>query len=88
MKLVERDTRSTRPRHRRVALFPLPVFDNVPRLGFFSHLEMVASFGHALQTEHFHRRRWRRVLDGPPAIIKHRADFAKHRAADEEVARV
>ena len=88
VQLVERDARRRCARHRRVALLALAVFHDVARLGFVGHLEMIARFRHALQSKYFDGRRRRRVLDGAAAIVKHRANFAEHRAADEEVAGV
>src|SRR6267154_3551560 len=55
-------------------------------LGFISDLEMVASFGNALQTENFYRSGWASCLDGATVIVEQGAYFAEHCTADEEVA--
>ncbi len=88
MKLIERNARAADARHRRVALLALAVINDVPRFGFVGDLKEVARIRHSLQTEHLNGRGGWRVFDDPAAIIKHRADFAENRPADEEVASV
>src|SRR5713226_19714 len=85
VELVERDARAADARHRRIALFALAVFDDVPRLAFVGHLKEVARIRHTLQTEHFDGRRRRRVFHYTAAIVKHSAHFSENRPADEEV---
>src|SRR5712692_8544731 len=86
VELVERDARAAGPGHGGVALLRLAVLNDVPRLGFIGHLEVITGLGHALQAQHFHRRGRRRFLDGPALVVKHGADFAEHRSANKKVA--
>ena len=86
MQLVERDARSRGSRQRRFAKFALAEFDDVPRARFVGHLKLVARFGRALQAEHFDRRRGPRAFHRAAMIVKHRANFAVDRAANENIA--
>ena len=89
MQLIERQAPgSSGLRERGLALLALAVFDDVARFGFVRHLELVARFGHALQSEHFDRSGRPSFLDRLPAIVEHRANFAVHRADDEHIAHV
>src|SRR2546427_8254978 len=85
MDLVRLGAGAADARLRRIALLALPVFDDVPRLGFIGDLKEVARIRYSLQSENFYRGRRRRIRDDPAAIVKHRANLAKHRAADEKV---
>ena len=67
------------------AKFALAEFDDVPRARFVGHLELVARFGSALQAENFDRRRGPRAFHRAAVIVKHRANLAVDRAANENV---
>ncbi len=69
-----------------LALLALTVLDDVAGLGFVRHLELVARFGHALQSENFHGSGRFGLLNGLAAIVKHCSNFAVHRADDEHIA--
>ena len=88
VQLVQRDARAGAARQRGFAQLALPVIHDVAGLGFVGHLEVVARLGHALQTEHFDRRGRPRLFHRAAVVVKQRAHFAVHRAADEDVAGV
>ena len=66
----------------------LAIIDDVASLGFVGHLELIAGFGHTLQTEDFDRRGRRGLFDRAAMIVEKRAHFAVDGADDEDVAGV
>ena len=88
VQLIERDARAGAARQRSFAQLVLPVIDDVARLGFVGHLEMVARFGHALQAKHFDRSGRPRLLHRAAMIVEQGAHFAVYRADDENIAGV
>ncbi len=75
-------------RQRRFADFRLAVFNDVARLGFVRHLELVARFGDPLQAEHFHGRRGAGFFHRAALVVEHGANLAVHGAANKDVAGV
>ena len=89
MQLIEREAaRHCRLRERCFALLSLPVFDDVARFRFVRHLELIAGFGNALQTENLDRSGRASRLNRLAAMVEHRAHFAVHRADDKYIADV
>jgi len=75
-------------RHRRVALLALAVINDVPRFGFVGEPERGRPHPALPATSTSTGVEGGASLTTRPAIVKHRADFAENRPADEEVAGV
>ena len=85
VQLIESDAAAGAAREVRVALLALAVFDDVASLGFVGDLELIAGFGNALRVRELRPVLMAALLYGAAVIVKHGANFAEDRAADEEV---